>query len=58
MHVFRVRQPNLGSVHSACGTGPRVACFVSQVRRLRTHAGRDAHMLCTRRKNLLQDGLS
>jgi len=57
MHVFWVRQSDLRSVHPACGTGPRVACFLSQVRRLRTYARRDAHVLRTRRKNLLQDGL-
>jgi len=57
MLVFWVRQPDLGSVHPARGSGPRVARVVSKVRRLRTYAGGNAHLLRTRWKNLLQDGL-
>jgi len=57
MHVFRLRKSDPRSVHPACGAGPGVACFLSQVCRLRSYAGGDAHLFRTRWKNLLQDGL-
>lgn len=55
--VFRMRQSYPGPVYPACGSGPRVACVLSQVCRLWTDAGGDANLLRTRWKNLLQNGL-
>lgn len=57
VHVYRMRKSHTRPVHSTRCSWSRMACLMFEVCWLRTDARRDEDVLCTRRQNLLQNGL-